>query len=199
MSKEATRPTSDPTTLSTRFDAAEMDILRKAAELKGWSLSKLLRVGAYQKAAYILNSAGEAINPIRHLVSSVVGQLFNASLVSNSDLAHEDMVYEEMSIQGIEISSISETTFLDFVTSIKALGDELAPILEEERLRLLAKTSKIADLRTKLISPDTLRPDSELELKSASERAHERAGRQENPSRPGKGEQRAKKNRRKGK
>jgi len=68
---------SDPvTTLSARFEEAEIAKLREAAEARQWSLSQLIRAGAYEKAVNILNTRHIGVFGVQRLLERVAEQLF---------------------------------------------------------------------------------------------------------------------------
>lgn len=171
MAKHEKKRTQDSTPLSTRFTPAEMEILKKAAKEKEWSLSKLMRIGAYEKSVHILNVNGKNINPIRRVLADVVKQLFDAGLHATDGDASLDMVYhieDEMLHQNVGIAPLGESTFINLIAAIQNVGEELAPVLAEERERFVTRKTPGGDLRSKLISPSISQADPEPEPTSES-------------------------------
>ena len=164
MAKHEKQRTQDSTTLSTRFNQAEMENLRMAADLRKWSLSKLLWVGTNQKAVHIVNH-GIANQALRRVLADVVQQLFAPSLQGDND----GEMLDEMERCGGSLSCLSDRTFRNLIAAIEDVGEELAPILEEERHRLEAQQFAQEDLRSTLISCSSLKPDSELEPEPITE------------------------------
>lgn len=172
MAKNEKQRTQDPTTLSTRFTPAETEMLRKAAEAKGWSLSKLLRVGAYEKAVHILNLNGKNISSIRRVLADVVEQLFGAGLYAtdgDASLGNVNHIDNEMLCLNVGIAPLNDSTFVNLITAIQNVGEELAPVLVEEHQRFVTRNTRGGDLRSKLISPSIPQPDAELEPEPTSE------------------------------
>lgn len=134
------------TTLSTRFDDREMATLKQAADAKQWSLSRLIRAGAYEKAVNILNAQSMASYSVRRLLSELAEQLFNPKVMMSS--GHPDDPGQEFDpyLLGdrfppdVEIYSppLNKETALKIVESMKKLGAELAPMFNEEIIRASA-------------------------------------------------------------
>ncbi len=160
----------DSTTLSTRFGEEELEVLKRAADAKGWSLSKLLRIGAYEKSVNVLNaSLGDGRHYVRQILEEVVRQLFLARFVGIPCQApsYEDGVFELSSEERKEVcipswkdnpgadvivSELSVKTFRELLLAIRSFGSELAPFLEEEWQRSARTGSKeFSDL---VILPD---------------------------------------------
>jgi len=64
-------------TLSTRFEPKQRELIEAAARLMGWSPAKLLRDAAVQRAADIVNSAGSMEHRLYSLAGQLLKQLFN--------------------------------------------------------------------------------------------------------------------------
>jgi hypothetical protein len=123
------RKTNDPdTTLSTRFNERELNVLRKAAEAKKWSLARLLRLGAIEKAVHILNAAKPEMLAVRDLLTKVARQL-------RVPQTEEPLFSGDGSGEGSGDGSGdgSGSGGADkLVMAIARLGAELAPMLTQE-------------------------------------------------------------------
>lgn len=172
--KRGNAPQAESTTVSTRFDEQELPLLKQATGIKGWSLARLVRIGAYEKAANIVNAAGDSVQPVRALLGKVVHQLFSAQVRflgdSGSELSEDDRdeVLDSFSNVTCESESLSEATFKDFLKIVRSFGADLAPLLEDEFRR--SQATKF-DLLTGLIDPTsasnpTASPSNPSEAKS---------------------------------
>lgn len=133
------------TTLSTRFDEQELALLRQAAKRKQWSLSQLIRVGAYEKAVNIVNANSPAAFSVRRLLAQVVTQLFNARVMVSAEgpWVEEPAVFQPSMFNISDDVKVYATTLesgeLDQLSqAIHGLGAELAPMLNEEFIRAFA-------------------------------------------------------------
>ena len=63
------------TTISTRLDVDQRELIERAAELKNWSPAKLMRVAALEKAAAIVNLSEPKSFDFRELAREVAIQL----------------------------------------------------------------------------------------------------------------------------
>ncbi len=130
------------TTLSTRFDEQELALLRQATEKKQWSLSQLIRVGAYEKAVNIVNANSPAAYPVRRLLAEVVQQLFEAKVMVSDNYGPEGPCEFEPEHFGVHPDcDVYATTLkvedgLGLVEGMRKLGAELAPMFAEELRRV---------------------------------------------------------------
>jgi hypothetical protein len=142
------------TTLSTRFDERELGLLRQAAEKKQWSLSQLIRVGAYEKAVNIVNANSPAAYPVRRLLAKVLTQLFEAK-VMELDLCHPYAEPRELvpsqygnAFDETEVfaSTLDKGALASLSIAIQSLGAELAPMLNEEFIRAFVDRDTVGNL-----------------------------------------------------
>jgi uncharacterized protein (DUF1778 family) len=161
-----------PTTLSTRFDEQEMALLRQAAEKKQWSLSQLLRAGAYEKAVNIINAQSTAVYPVRRLLSEVLTQLIHPRLMLCDDGDDGDGFLEEFDPdrhQGAPAHLLSSTSLgqgvaAQLAEAIRRLGAELAPMLLDECTRLVADQDSVGELIDPAVAPARSTTDQVTEL-----------------------------------
>jgi uncharacterized protein (DUF1778 family) len=66
----------DTVTFSVRLSEAQKDLITKAAELRGWTPTNLLRVAALEKAAYIVNTSTLTKVDFKSLAATVSNQIF---------------------------------------------------------------------------------------------------------------------------
>jgi len=141
------KPKSTLSTQSARFDNRELDTLRKAAELKQWSLSQLIRVGAYEKAVHILNADSTAAYPIRRLLESMAKQLFEPEIILTDETSigpdgeftetvYDEEIYGRFGDNSLAPTSLHPDVADELVKAILRLGSELGPMLSEEVLRI---------------------------------------------------------------
>jgi len=145
------------TTMSARFNEREMEFLRLAAERRKWSLAQLICAGACEKALHILNATGDAISGATEIVSRVVRQLQSPSYecydTNNPDwdpiTDQRRPIADPESGFGIEIvpDALPDGDFHKFLLVVRALGPELAGLLQEEYRRRAATTGKTLDER----------------------------------------------------
>lgn len=141
--------------LSTRFDDKEMEVLKKAAEVKQWSVSQLIRAGAYEKAVNILNASGPGALSIRRLLGRVAEQLFDAHLQNfdyQADSYHRvplERVFPGHAELEWAVSSLDPKSAADLVDALRKLGGELSILLSEEFARVQSSDS----LEVHLIDP----------------------------------------------
>jgi len=161
---------SPETPLTARFSAKEHETLRSAAETKGWSLAQLIRIGAYEKAVNILNATGEASYAVREVIGRVVKQLiapelecerFGGEMEPLRVPRLDDEAIKELGgddtlglggVDGIAPTQLSPNDLEPLLLTMRALGAELAPMVEQEFVRLtLGDPSTLS----KLIDPST--------------------------------------------
>ena len=143
-------------TQGTRFNQRELDVIRKAADLRGWSLAQLLRVGAVEKAVHILNAAHPCASQVRRLLSEVARQLLMPQINQqfyagdydrgSSEVPHlildrggtMDDYFPDIALEDcadrmeVYANSLHPDKIERFVTAIARLGVELAPMLSQE-------------------------------------------------------------------
>jgi uncharacterized protein (DUF1778 family) len=138
-----------PTTLSARFDEREMELLKRAAEKRQWSLSQLIRCGAFEKAANIVNATGPIAGTARDLVREVVSHLLRPRVEDESN----QPVGALLADTGWHVVPVSERQYQDLIVCIRTLGSELAAWFEEEAVRL-----KLPPALSSLIDPMSSNP-----------------------------------------
>ena len=133
-------------------EAAELAALRQAAELKKWSLSRLIRVGAYEKAVNILNSNRAAAHSVRRLLADLLSQLFEAKVLTSSVESPDSVDLFDPGTYGIPAETNVYATTADresvvqLVKAIRSLGAELAPMFTEELRRVSVEPETEFDL-----------------------------------------------------
>ena len=135
------RATTSTIPLSARFDQQEFEVLKRAAEKKQWSVAQLVRAGAYEKAVQIVNATGGARSGVETVVSRVVAQLqrpdydcYDLTGETRDPETGEDIPFgdtEEYYKLRVVPRAVSPEDFFRFVRVIRALGPELADLLEE--------------------------------------------------------------------
>jgi uncharacterized protein (DUF1778 family) len=70
------RDSKDTFTLSVRFTEEQRDLITKAAEMRGWSPTNLLRTAALEKAAHIVNTTTPNRIDYREVARAIAGQVF---------------------------------------------------------------------------------------------------------------------------
>lgn len=138
------------TTLSARFEPDELAMLRQAAEKKGWSVSQLLKNGAYEKAVSIINAHNPAVGEVRVVLGKMMKQLFDAEVWvkvdkrsgESFDTPFNESIYS-LAIQPMEdevnvelyATKLPQATINKVIRAIRLLGAEIVPLLEEELMR----------------------------------------------------------------
>jgi len=161
-------------TLSARFSEREVGSLRKAAELRKWSLSQLIHAGACEKALNIVNAGGESSSAIRVFCGVIAKQLLSPGIQLLDpaygeplpDKAVEEFLYEH----DVKTDCLNEGDQALLVNVLAALGAEFAPILKQELDRARQNRTYRADLHEKLVLPLDQAPlTPEVETASATE------------------------------
>ena len=137
------------TTVTTRFNDAELATLKRAVSTKEWSLAQLVRAGAYEKAVNIVNASGSASHAVRRLLSSILSQLLDAKIeIWGTNSQGDDVILECVErLDEATPTNLSRDEVDRLITVIRRLGAELAPLLAEERDRLHSDDdSRLADL-----------------------------------------------------
>ncbi len=151
------------TTLSARFDEREMVALRQAADAKQWSLSQLIRSGAYEKAVNVLNAQSPAVSAVRRLLCDVVQQLFEAKVMIE-ELSERNAVPVELTktvwTSDHDESECFATTLQrekgqQLIDAMRKLGAELAGLFADEMMRLRA-----FDVPDQLLDPALPSPEA---------------------------------------
>jgi hypothetical protein len=68
------------TSFSTRLTPEQRELIEEAAQLKGWTASKLIRLSSVERAANIVNMRGDQPGPLGQFVTRVGRQLFDTRL-----------------------------------------------------------------------------------------------------------------------
>ncbi|MBI5865163.1 MAG: hypothetical protein HZB38_11770 [Planctomycetes bacterium] len=136
-------------TLSARFDAAETLILRQAADLRQWSLSQLVRAGAYEKAVNIVNARGDGALAVRLILADVVRQFFYPTVWVTPFGQSVERRYGDDDQDGdsVRVEPLDDVSIKQFIDAIRKLGPELADMLLDEvkRACVPATTAKLID------------------------------------------------------
>lgn len=140
----------ETTTVGTRFSAGELELLQRAAALKQWSVAKLLRLGAIEKAAHIINASGDNSHPVRNVLSRVVQQLRSPMYrlfregkeFSEAEYDHWYSGHDDL----IEMDTLTEQEVIELGELIRKVGAELAPMLAEECARADARHGGLRQL-----------------------------------------------------
>lgn len=175
------------TTLSARFDEKELEVLKRAADLRQWSFAQLIRAGAYEKAVNIVNAATERSYPVRRLIARIIEQLIQPKLIAIfNDRGDEELSLDERSrlvelwnhAQGYDFGSGWDdlgctTLHRDHVeklaVAIRALGSELGTIVVDELQRAVHSETKMEDLiLPEPGSTEQLNPDDSVNSKKSS-------------------------------
>jgi len=149
------------TTLSTRFDDAELAKLKDAADAKQWSLSQLIRVGAYEKAANILNARSPAAYPVRRLLERVVKQLIQPEVMIRDELGTESRISdipEEILLDPYctcYATKLKDEDVLELIGIFRKFGAELETIFEDELMRLTANSDNASLLDPAISQSET--------------------------------------------
>jgi len=139
----AQRQAAATTPISTRFEKAELEILKRAADKKQWSIAQLVRVGAYEKAVNILNATGHLVPAVRSILGQVIDQLVEPKVVhtrpySVGEARMDFNAFEHDFCQSIDyegslrLSSLDDAALERFLKAIRGLGSELADLLSDE-------------------------------------------------------------------
>lgn len=147
------------TTLSARFDESEIAKLREAAEARQWSLSQLIRAGAYEKAVNILNTRHIGVFGVQRLLERVAEQLFAPKVMVDPGVPGEptvefdnEMLNPEYFVYlgGVRVHANP----LDFEVGrqlaevMRKFGAELSVLFLKEMMRVTA-----ADTKVELLDP----------------------------------------------
>src|SRR5262245_2628074 len=76
LAKLPALPRRDTNTLSVRFTEGQRKLIVKAAELRGWSPTNLLRTAALEKAAHIVNTSTPNRVDFRKVAQAIAVQVF---------------------------------------------------------------------------------------------------------------------------
>lgn len=147
MAKKNTSASSSGTTLSARFNDSELEILRRAAEIRQWSLAQLIQLGAYEKAVNIINASGEHQLAIRSVLAEVAMQLVRPEIkaidLTDSPVEVDVDTFLPPDVH-VDASVLGEMEESAFVRAVAGLGSEIAPLLRDElaRARITNKAAK---------------------------------------------------------
>jgi uncharacterized protein (DUF1778 family) len=82
----------DTTTVSTRFDDKQKELLEEAAKAADCTVAKFVRDAALQKAVAVVNASGPSEVRLRQLAEKLVNHIYAATAESISDIEDGDVI-----------------------------------------------------------------------------------------------------------
>ncbi len=96
------KPEGETVTFSTRLTEEQRERVVKAADLKGWTPSNLIRIAALEKSAHIINTATRTKFDFSGLAQRIARQLVKVEIgvrIPHEDSGLEDLTFEQFADQ----------------------------------------------------------------------------------------------------